>query len=123
VRVSARYDVPVPARPALPDVLRLGRAIKRGSVIDEPISVLSVVREFVSGDTPEDSPLTLKMLLRRDDYRDLSTAKLAAGDPAFDFELPRHDFSEGTAVATGETVRLSSFRSSKPVALIFGSYT
>jgi hypothetical protein len=113
----------VPARPALPDVLRLGRAIQRGSAIDEPISVLSVVREFASGDTPDDSPLTLKSLLSREDYRDLSTPKLAVGDVAFDFELPRHDFSGGTAVATGTTVRLSEFRSLKPVALIFGSYT
>ena len=37
----------MPARPALPDVVRLGRAIKRGSAIDEPISLFSVVREFV----------------------------------------------------------------------------
>jgi hypothetical protein len=113
----------MPARPALPDVLRLGRAIKRGSVIDQPVSLGSVAREFLSGDTPDDSPLTLKTLLSREDYRDLSTPKLAVGDSAFDFELPRHDFSDGSAVATGATVRLSSFRSLKPVALIFGSYT
>jgi hypothetical protein len=113
----------VPTRPALPDVIRLGRAIKRGSAIEEPISVVSVVREFASGDTPDDSPLTLKTLMSRDDYRDLATPKLAVGDVAFDFELPRHDFSDGTAVATGATARLSSFRSLKPVALIFGSYT
>lgn len=101
----------------------MGRAIKRGSAIEEPISLVSIVREFVSGDTPDDSPLTLETLMSRDDYRDLSTAKLAVGDVAFDFELPRHDFSDGTAVATGTTVRLSEFRSLKPVALIFGSYT
>ena len=113
----------MPARPALADVVRLGRAIRRGSAIEEPISLLSVVREFVSGDTPDDSPLTLETLIAREDYRDLSTPKLAVGDVAFDFELPRHDFSDGTAVATGETVRLSEFRSVKPVALVFGSYT
>jgi hypothetical protein len=113
----------VAARPALPDVLRLGRAIKRGSAIDGPISLLGVVREFLSGDTPKDSPLTLKTLLSRDDYRDLSTPKLAVGDTALDFELPRYDFSEGTSVATGTRVRLSEFRSLQPVALIFGSYT
>jgi hypothetical protein len=107
----------------LPDVLRLGRAIRRGSAIDEPISIVSVIREFASGDTPADSPLTLTTLLSRDDYRDLSTPKVAVGDVAFDFELPRYDFSEGTSAATGTTVRLSGFRSSKPVALIFGSYT
>ena len=113
----------MPERPALPDVFRLGRAIKRGSAIDEPISLVSVVREFGSGDTPDDSPLTLKTLMSREDYRDLSTAKLSVGDVAFDFELPRYDFSEGTAVATGATGQLSEFRSLKPVALIFGSYT
>jgi hypothetical protein len=101
----------------------LGRAIKRGSAIDEPISLVSMVREFASGDTPRDSPLTLKSLMSRDDYRDLSMPKLAVGDVAFDFELGRHDFSGGTADATGATVRLSEFRASKPVALIFGSYT
>ena len=113
----------MPARPALPDVFRLGRAVKRGSAIDKPISLISVVREFLSGDTPEDSPLTLKTLMGREDYRDLSMAKLAVGDVAFDFELPRYDFSDGTAGATGARVRLSEFRSVKPVALIFGSYT
>jgi len=101
----------------------LGRAIKRGSAIDEPISLFSVVREFVSGDTPDDSPLTLKTLMGREDYRNLSTPKVAVGDAAFDFELPRYDFSAGTAVAAGASVRLSEFRSVKPVALIFGSYT
>lgn len=101
----------------------MGRSIKRGSAVDEPISLVSVIREFVSGDTPDDSPLTLKSLMKREDYRDLSTAKVALGDLAFDFELPRYDFSDGTAVASGTTVRLSEFRSLKPVALIFGSYT
>lgn len=113
----------MPARPALADVFRMGRAIKRGSAIEKPISLVGVVREFVSMDTPDDSPLTLKTLTAREDYRDLSTPKVAAGDLAFDFELPRHDFSDGTAIATGSTVRLSDFRSDKPVALIFGSYT
>ena len=113
----------MPARPALPDVFRLGRAIKRGSAIEQPISLVSVIREFASGDTPDDSPLTLKTLMSREDYRDLSTPKLAVGDMAFDFELPEYGFTEGTAVATGATVRLSEFRSFKPVALIFGSYT
>jgi peroxiredoxin len=48
-------------------------------------------------------------------YRDLSTAKLAPGEPAADFELPR--------LGSGETVRLSSFAGRLPVALVFGSYT
>jgi hypothetical protein len=101
----------------------LGRALKRGSAIEPPVSLASVVREFVSGDTPNDSPLTLKTLMSREDYRELTTPKVAEGDPAFDFELPRYDFSDGNAVATGATVRLSEFRSVQPVALIFGSYT
>ena len=73
--------------------------------------------------TPADSPLTMKQLMRRDDYRDLMTPKVVPGQPAFDFELPRHDFSDGAGVATGATVRLSDFRGVQPVALIFGSYT
>ena len=120
VAVESRF---VAARPALPFVFRLGRFIMGGSVIERPISLADVVREFLSGDTPNDSPLTLKTLMSREDYRDLSTPKLAEGDPTFDFELPRHDFSDGNAVAAGASVRLSEFRSVQPVALIFGSYT
>ena len=101
----------------------MGRAIKRGSAIEPPTSLAGVVREFVTLDTPADSPLTLKTLKGREDYQDLSTPKLTEGDPAFDFELPRYDFSDGNADATGATVRLSKFRSVQPVALIFGSYT
>ena len=41
--------------------------------------------------------------------------KLQPGDPAPDFELPR--------VKASQTVRLSSWRGKKPVALVFGSYT
>lgn len=41
--------------------------------------------------------------------------KLRIGDPAPDFSLP--------ILGRSETVRLSSFRNSRPVALIFGSYT
>jgi peroxiredoxin len=48
-------------------------------------------------------------------YLDIWRAKLAPGDPAFDFELPQ--------LETAETVRLSSFAGKQPVALVFGSYT
>jgi hypothetical protein len=65
-------------------------------------------------DTPPDSPLTIEDVLESSAYRDLSTPKLAVGDPAVDFEL---------AQDTGVCVRLSDFRGVKPVALIFGSYT
>jgi len=47
-------------------------------------------------------------------YRDLMTPKLAPGDPAYAFELPRD---------TGELVRLADFAGRMPVALVFGSYT
>jgi peroxiredoxin len=47
-------------------------------------------------------------------YRDLMTPRLAPGDPAYMFELPRD---------TGETVRLADFTGRLPVALVFGSYT
>ena len=47
-------------------------------------------------------------------YRDLMTPKLAAGDPAYPFELSRE---------SGELVRLSDYAGRMPVALVFGSYT
>jgi peroxiredoxin len=47
-------------------------------------------------------------------YRDLMTPKLAPGDPAYPFELPRD---------TGELVRLADYGGRMPVALVFGSYT
>ena len=47
-------------------------------------------------------------------HRDLMTAKLAVGEPAFLFELPRPD---GGRVDIGELVGV------RPVALVFGSYT
>jgi hypothetical protein len=100
----------------------MARAVGRGSAIDAPKSFFGVLRELPT-DTPADSPLTMKTLMQGADYRDLTTAKVAAGEPAFDFELPRYDFSDGAGVATGETVRLSGFRDVQPVALIFGSYT
>jgi peroxiredoxin len=47
-------------------------------------------------------------------HRELMTAKLAPGEPAFLFELPTPD---------GETVRIGDFTGVRPVALVFGSYT
>jgi len=41
--------------------------------------------------------------------------RLSAGDEAPDFELPTLD--------RRETVRLRGFRGSRPVVLVFGSYT
>ena len=100
----------------------MGRALRRGSAIDAPKSLIGLLREL-AGNTPADSPLTMRELMRRADYRDLTTPKVRPGEPAFDFELPRYDFSDGAGTATGATVRLSAFRGVQPVALIFGSYT
>jgi hypothetical protein len=66
-------------------------------------------------DTPVDSPLRMRDVMESPRYLDLWRAKLAPGDPAFDFELP--------LLETADTVRLSSFRGERPVVLIFGSYT
>jgi hypothetical protein len=71
--------------------------------------------------TPSDSPLTMQDVMTSPLYRDLSTAKLAVGDPAFPFTLPLLD-PTGTR-PTGKSVSLESFRGKKPVALVFGSYT
>jgi hypothetical protein len=87
------------------------------------MSLAGAIREVVSPDTARDSPLTLMKVIRHPEYRDLSTAKVAVGDQAVDFALPRYDFGEGTAAETGETVTLSGYRGAQPVALIFGSYT
>jgi hypothetical protein len=106
------------ARPPLADVLGMARALGRGSPIEAPKSVFGVLR-----DTPADSPLTMRKLMRREDYRDLVTAKINRGQPAFDFELPQYDLRDGAGMPTGATVRLSDFRGVQPVALIFGSYT
>jgi hypothetical protein len=73
--------------------------------------------------TPEDSPKNPMDLAADPVWRDLSTAKLVAGDPAHDFELPIFDFGEGTERLTGETFHLAKVASKRPVALIFGSYT
>ncbi len=66
-------------------------------------------------DTPLDSPLRMRDVMESPRYLDLWRAKLAPGDPSFDFELP--------LLETGEIVRLSAFEDVQPVALIFGSYT
>jgi hypothetical protein len=70
-------------------------------------------------ETPPNSPLTMDEAV--DLNRDLATAKVAVGDPAFRFELPLLD-ADG-ASPTGETVRLDDLTRERPVALIFGSYT
>ena len=73
--------------------------------------------------TPEDSPMTPMDLMSDPAARDLATAKLSEGDPAFDFELPVFDFSDGSERLTDETLHLAEIARNRPVALIFGSYT
>jgi len=70
-------------------------------------------------DTPADSPLTMDDVMASPAHRDLSTPKLAVGDPAFPLTLP---LLEGQR-QTGELVSLGDFAGKRPVALIFGSYT
>lgn len=71
--------------------------------------------------TPDDSPKGLPDVMSEQTH--LSTADLAEGDPAFDFELPVFDFSDGTSKKTGRIFHLSELAAARPVALIFGSYT
>jgi hypothetical protein len=73
--------------------------------------------------TPDDSPIGLPEMMANPVTQDLSTAKLAPGDPAFDFDLPVYDFSDGTRVETGRRFQLQSVAANRPVALVFGSYT
>ena len=73
--------------------------------------------------TPDDSPMGLPAMMADPVHQDLATAKLTPGDPAFDFDLPIYDFSDGTRVETGHSFQLHSAAANRPVALVFGSYT
>jgi len=73
--------------------------------------------------TPDDSPMTPVDVFADPVHNDLSNAKLAPGDAAFDFELPVFDFSDGTRRETGRSLHLAAASRERPVALIFGSYT
>ena len=73
--------------------------------------------------TPEDSPKTPMDVISDPGHQDLATPKLASGDAAFDFTLPVFDFSDGTERETDEVFHLLEVAETKPVALIFGSYT
>ena len=73
--------------------------------------------------TPDDSPKTPMDVLNDPAQADLATPKLATGDRAHDFDLPVYDFSDGTRSQTDERFQLLPRAESKPVALIFGSYT
>jgi hypothetical protein len=73
--------------------------------------------------TPDDSPMTPLDVFADPVHKDLASAEVAVGEPAFDFELPVYDFSDGSERATGARLRLSEAARERPVALIFGSYT
>lgn len=72
--------------------------------------------------TAPDSPLDWRAAAASALYRDLGTAKIAAGNVAPDLELPEFDARTGVLEPTGRDVRLSDLRG-RPVALVFGSYT
>ena len=104
--------------PSPRDVFAYMRTVGRGSPVDRPWSLVGQIvtnLRLGRGQAPPGSPLTLQDVLSSHDYRNLMTAKVAEGDPAPDFELPRVDGEE--------TLRLSSLLDEHPVALIFGSYT
>jgi hypothetical protein len=71
--------------------------------------------------TPADSPLRLADVRASALYRDLSTPKLAAGDPAAPFRLPLLD--PQTRAPSGSVADLAALLGRTPVALVFGSYT
>lgn len=73
--------------------------------------------------TPDDSPMGLPDVMANPVHQDLSAAKLAPGDRAFDFDLPVYDFSDGTRIETGHNFQLLAAAANRPVALVFGSYT
>lgn len=94
------------------------RTVSRGSPVDRPWSVPGMILSRIrhgSGLAPKDSPLTLHDVMASEDYRDLATPKVAEGDLAPDFELPRLD--------SGGTAHLASLLEERPVTLVFGSYT
>ena len=104
--------------PSPRDALRYMRTVGRGSPVDRPWSVAGQIVTTLRlgrGHAPEGSPLTLQDILSSPDYRNLMTAKVAEGDPAPDFELPR--------VGGEGSVRLSTLLDDGLVALVFGSYT
>ena len=71
--------------------------------------------------TPADSPLTLEDAMSSPVYLELRTPSLAAGEPAFAFDLPLLD--PDSHRPSGDRVRLADFAGERPVALVFGSYT
>jgi hypothetical protein len=73
--------------------------------------------------TPDDSPMGLPDVYADPALSDLRRPKVGPGDAAPDFDLPVFDFSSGVRHETGTRMRLHSQAATRPVALIFGSYT
>ena len=71
--------------------------------------------------TPADSPLRLHDVMTSPSYGRLMTPVLEVGDPAAPFDLSLLD--PATHGPSGERVRLADFAGTRPVALVFGSYT
>ena len=86
---------------------------------DETSKAVPAWRAF----TPDDSPKTPEDMFNDPTAIDLRTAKVEVGGPAHDFDLPIYDYSDGSERATGERFNLGTRSASRPVALIFGSYT
>ncbi len=100
------------------------RVLSRGSAVDAPRSLLTTVFQYLREImTPPDSPMSMTEALASEVYGDLSTPRLAVGDLAYAFELPKLDLTSGLRRDTGETVAIADYRGVQPVALIFGSYT
>ena len=100
------------------ELLGYMRTVSRGSPVDRRWSVPGMLVSQLrhgKGLAPKDSPLTLQDVLASEDYRDLSTPKVAEGDMAPDFELQ--------LLGRTGTAHLASLAAEQPVALVFGSYT
>ena len=99
-------------------MLGYAQTVGRGSPVDRRWSTAGVLWSMVRHGrrlAPKDSPLTLQDVLASPEYRDLARPKVAIGDVAPDFELPRVD--------GGGTIHLRALLREGPVALVFGSYT
>lgn len=73
--------------------------------------------------TPDDSPKTPMDVHAEPRHQKLSSAEVQQGELAYFFNRPIFDFTTGVKVVTGSTFDLQARSETKPVALIFGSYT
>jgi hypothetical protein len=104
--------------PGARDLFAYMRTVGRGSPVDAPWSVIGqliTTMRLGRGLAPSDSPRNLLDVMADPEYLDLRAPEIEVGDEAPDFALQ--------AVDGGATVRLSELLGSRPVALVFGSYT